>query len=592
MMNFFEKKKSLRGSVVLLSSLLLGSMTTSCVDSSFDFDKDFDWSINTGYLAFPVGKTDTIFLDDIIEIDEGDDLQIVPDADGNGVAGEYHLIKNGEIDKATASVQSVTVEGSTTHIDPIIAVSDQSVISPGGVVTTQVNQKGDVKADATDVDDALKEIGWLTAATPTTVTLSVKLEGNLTFSTIKGDLKVKFPSFLEFSDPSINAQNEMTVSCSELSSHSTYTRTLHLTGYRFGNQAGQGLKVENHAIHLNEQVVVTGQTEVQLPQGAHIGAGDELRIVPTVQLADMTISEAAGVVQPNIDATTTSVDINNLPDFLNDDETSLVISNPVIEFSAVNPLNAPVEITGQLEGQKTDGTLISGSVVGIGEGSTDPIVLQPGNNIIALSRLGQGGQAGAQNIKVSNINNLIAKIPDRVEVTMQPSVTTNQYYSIRLGHDYEVSGTYSLDIPLSFEEGLNIVYTDTADDFNSDIKDIDFEEAAVDLDAVNTIPLELEVKPENVVPLDVNKQSLSNDIKVEVVGNIQASADGKTPTRQTLRLEMTELTKGAMSRLDGVRFRVTAVPGQAIGITLRSDQWMKLENISVKVPKGLNIDMN
>lgn len=590
MMNFFEKKKSLRGSVVLLSSLLLGSMTTSCVDSSFDFDKDFDWTINTGYLAFPIGNTDTIRLEDIIELDEGDDLQIVPDANGNG-AGEYHVIKNGEIDKATASVQSVTVEGSTTHIDPIIAVSDQSVISPGGVVTTQVNQKGDVKADATDVDDALKEIGWLTAATPTTVTLSVKLEGNLTFSTIKGDLKVKFPSFLEFSDPSINAQNEMTVSCSELSSHSTYTRTLHLTGYRFGNQAGQGLKVENHAIHLNEQVVVTGQTEVQLPQGAHIGAGDELRIVPTVQLADMTISEAAGVVQPNIDATTTSVDINNLPDFLNDDETSLVISNPVIEFSAVNPLNAPVEITGQLEGQKTDGTLISGSVVGIGEGSTDPIVLQPGNNIIALSRLGQGGQAGAQNIKVSNINNLIAKIPDRVEVTMQPSVTTSQYYSISLGHDYEVSGTYSLDIPLSFEEGLNIVYADSADDLNSDLKDLDFEEAAVEFDAVNTIPLELEVKAENVTPLDINKQPLS-DIKVEVEGGIAASADGKTSTRQTLLIKMTEQVKGAMSRLDAIRFRVTAVPGQAIGITLRSDQWMQLENIKVKVPKGINIDLN
>lgn len=110
MMNFFEKKKSLRGSVVLLSSLLLGSMTTSCVDSSFDFDKDFDWTINTGYLAFPIGNTDTIRLEDIIELDEGDDLQIVPDANGNG-AGEYHVIKNGEIDKATASVQSVTVEG-------------------------------------------------------------------------------------------------------------------------------------------------------------------------------------------------------------------------------------------------------------------------------------------------------------------------------------------------------------------------------------------------------------------------------------------------------------------------------------------------
>lgn len=564
-------------------------MTTSCVDGNFDLDKDFDWTINTGYLAFPIGNTDTIRLSDIIELDEGDDLQIVPDANGDG-NGEYHVIKNGDIEKATASVRSVTVEGSTTHIDPIIAVSDQSVVSPGGVVTTQVDVKGDVKADATDVDDALKELGWLTAAAPTAVTLSVKLEGNLTFSTIKGDLKVKFPSFLEFNDPFINDQNEMTVSCSELSSHSTYTRTLHLTGYRFGNQAGHGLEVVNHAIHLNEQVTVTGQTEVQLQQGAQIGAGDELRIVPTVQLADMTISEAAGLVQPDIDATTTSVDINNLPDFLNDDETSLAISNPIVEFSAVNPLNAPVEVTGTLEGKKSDGTPINGSAVSIG--SPDPIVLQPGRNIIALSRLGQGGQAGAQNIKVPDINNLITKIPDRVEVTMQPSVTTNQYYSIRLGHDYEVSGTYSLDIPLSFEEGLNIVYADSADDFNSDIEDIDFEEAAIELDAVNTIPLELEVKPENVVPLDVNKQPLSNEIKVEVVGGIQASADGKTPTRQTLRLEMTELTKGAMSRLDGVRFRVTAVPGQAIGITLRSDQWLKLENISVKVPKGLNIDLN
>lgn len=588
-MKFSKKKKSLRGSVALLSALLMGGMTTSCVDGNFDLDKDFDWTINTGYLAFPIGNTDTIRLSDIIELDEGDDLQIVPDANGDG-NGEYHVIKNGDIEKATASVRSVTVEGSTTHIDPIIAVSDQSVVSPGGTVTTQVDVKGDIKADATDVDDALKELGWLTAAAPTAVTLSVKLEGNLTFSTIKGDLKVKFPSFLEFSDPSVNAQNEMTVSCSELSSHSTFTRTLHLTGYRFGNQAGQGLKVVNHAIHLNEQVTVTGQTEVQLPQGAQIGAGDELRIVPTVQLADMTISEAAGLVQPDIDATTTSVDINNLPDFLNDDETSLAISNPIVEFSAVNPLNAPVEVTGTLEGKKSDGTPINGSAVSIG--SPDPIVLQPGRNIIALSRLGQGGQAGAQNIKVPDINNLITKIPDRVEVTMQPSVTTNQYYSIRLGHDYEVSGTYSLDIPLSFEEGLNIVYADSADDFNSDIEDIDFEEAAIELDAVNTIPLDLEVKPENVVPLDVNKQSLSNDIKVEVVGNIQASADGKTPTHQTLRLEMTELTKGAMSRLDGVRFRVTAVPGQAVGITLRSDQWMKLENISVKVPKGLNIDLN
>lgn len=587
MMNFFEKKKSLRGSVVLLSSLLLGSMTTSCVDSSFDFDKNFDWSINTGYLAFPVGNTDTIFLDDIIEIDEGDDLQIVPDADGNGVAGEYHLIKDGEIDRASANVRMATVDGSTTHIDPITAADESSVVSPSGMITTQINQTGDVKADAADIDDALKELGSLKAAAPTALTLNIKLEGNLNFSTISGNLKVKFPSFLVFNDPAVNANNEIQIPCSELQLNVPYVRTLQLTGYHFDG----GLPVVNNEIHLNEQVVITGETNVQLPSGGQIGSGVKLQIVPTVLLADMSVDEATGIIQPEIDATKTSVEISNLPDFLNDDETSLSVSNPVILFSAVNPLNAPVDLTGKMLGKKEDGTLISGSEVKFGAGSTDPILLQPGSNLIALSRLGTGGPAGSQNIAVANINNLIAKIPDVVEVEMQPAVSYDKYYSIRLGHDYEVSGNYNIDIPLSFEEGLNIVYTDSADDLNSDLKDLDFEEAAVEFDAVNTIPLELEVKAENVTPLDINKQPLS-DIKVEVEGGIAASADGKTSTRQTLLIKMTEQVKGAMSRLDAIRFRVTAVPGQAIGITLRSDQWMQLENIKVKVPKGINIDLN
>lgn len=587
MMNFFEKKKSLRGSVVLLSSLLLGSMTTSCVDSSFDFDKNFDWSINTGYLAFPVGKTDTIFLDDIIEIDEGDDLQIVPDADGNGVAGEYHLIKDGEIDRASANVRMATVDGSTTHIDPITAADESSVVSPSGMITTRISQTGDVKADAADIDDALKELGSLKAAAPTALTLNIKLEGNLNFSTISGNLKVKFPSFLVFNDPAVNANNEIQIPCSELQLNVPYVRTLQLTGYHFDG----GLPVVNNEIHLNEQVVVTGETNVQLPSGGQMGSGVKLQIVPTVLLADMSVDEATGIIQPEIDATKTSVEISNLPDFLNDDETSLSVSNPVILFSAVNPLNAPVDLTGKMLGKKEDGTLISGSEVKFGAGSTDPILLQPGSNLIALSRLGTGGPAGSQNIAVANINNLIAKIPDVVEVEMQPAVSYDKYYSIRLGHDYEVSGNYNIDIPLSFEEGLNIVYTDSADDLNSDLKDLDFAEAAVEFDAVNTIPLELEVKAENVTPLDINKQPLS-DIKVEVEGGIAASADGKTSTRQTLLIKMTEQVKGAMSRLDAIRFRVTAVPGQAIGITLRSDQWMQLENIKVKVPKGINIDLN
>lgn len=86
--------------------------------------------------------------------------------------------------------------------------------------------------------------------------------------------------------------------------------------------------------------------------GGQIGSGVKLQIVPTVLLADMSVDEATGIIQPEIDATKTSVEISNLPDFLNDDETSLSVSNPVILFSAVNPLNAPVDLTGKMLGKK------------------------------------------------------------------------------------------------------------------------------------------------------------------------------------------------------------------------------------------------
>ena len=205
--------------------------------------------------------------------------------------------------------------------------------------------------------------------------------------------------------------------------------------------------------------------------------------------------------------------------------------------------------------------------------------------------MGEGGSAGAQNIRVSDLNNLLYTIPDQVQVEIEPEVTYGEYYTVALGQDYRVSGSYDIDVPLSFEEGLNIVYTDSADDFNSDIEDLDIAEAEVAFDAVNSISLDLEIKNENVTPLDINKQPIP-DIKVEVTGSIKASTDGVAHTQQQMQVRLIETAEGAVSRLDGLRFRVTAVPGQAVGVTLRSDQWLRLENIRLRVPKGINVDLN
>ena len=104
------KKRPLIAVALLLTSL---GITTSCIDNSYDLNKDIDMTISAGgeHLAIPVGYTEKITLDKIIEIEEGDDLQLVD--------GEYHLLKADEMAGTETEVATVTVDRSTNNIDAI-----------------------------------------------------------------------------------------------------------------------------------------------------------------------------------------------------------------------------------------------------------------------------------------------------------------------------------------------------------------------------------------------------------------------------------------------------------------------------------------
>ena len=108
------KKRPLIAAALLLTSF---GITTSCIDNSYDLNRDIDMTISAGgeHLAIPVGYTEKITLDKIIELDEGDDLQIVD--------GEYHLLKKDNIDETNTSVKLVTVNESSNPIEPIRIIS-------------------------------------------------------------------------------------------------------------------------------------------------------------------------------------------------------------------------------------------------------------------------------------------------------------------------------------------------------------------------------------------------------------------------------------------------------------------------------------
>lgn len=560
------KKRPLIAAALLLTSF---GITTSCIDNSYDLNRDIDMTISAGgeHLAIPVGYTEKITLDKIIELDEGDDLQIVD--------GEYHLLKKDNIDETNTSVKLVTVNESSNPIEPIRIISGNHDSDVYDILISNAESEGFINAEAHGVDKAVIEIGSLAADMPTTLTLKLKLSGEISTSLVKvGTMTITFPNFIQFEkENGLNGQT-LTMTDVQIEPYSGFTKELKINKYVFGKEYGEGnrvdeengdriLKIENQEIKIDMQGI-----NVADPSG-----NGSLNITPTITLAEMAVSEVYGTIQPDIDVKPTEVELNNLPDFLQDDEIRLDITNPVFSFNANNPLNTDVEMDGVLTGYK-DGKVTKIVKIGSGNGGAS-ITLKPSGDkqqTISIVRDEQTVvEANATKVVVPNLNDIIETIPDHINVELKPVVKTEQYYTVNLGQDYTLNSAYDIDIPLSFGSNLKIVYEETLDNFDLDLEDVDIKKAVLSINAVNTIPLAMEIKNDNVSALDANGNVIK-DIDVTVEGTITESKDGKTEVSSALNVNLNETAEGAISKLDGLKLKITAVPGQATDVQLLSTQ--------------------
>lgn len=561
--------------------------TVSCVDNKYDLDKDIDMTINVGgeHLTIPAGSSDTAYLSKIIEVEEGDILQ--PDA----ATRVYHLTKKDDIDVKPTTVKEVTISSANTDLTKELVGTGSSASAS---ITTDLEEENNLTAKASDIDEALIELGALGTETPASLTLVFEFlnTGNLTFGSVTAkNLEIQLPNFLMFKEGEVEEGNKLILNDEELKNAQ---KVLHVIGYEFGEKAGEGEKPdENRTITIDGKVTMKGQVVT-----SGIGGSGSLTMTMHVTLGEMTANSVTGVIQPNIKAETTNIELNDLPDFLKDEETRMDITNPVILLRAENQLETPVEVDAVLTPMKGNAQ-IDGKEVKVGSGNEKtPVVLASGENVIALSRTGECTIEGVtSNVKVEDINNLLETIPDDIMVDLKPVVRNEEYYTAELGIAYEMPSSYEVDVPLSFEQGLNIVYNDSIQDLNKDLNDLDkvgLKNVKVILSVDNAIPLKLQLKAENVQIKDVYGNELSAVKKTieEDKQYVAESADGEKPATSELVLNLTSDDTAFLSKIDRICFKLTAVPGSATGVPLKDTQWLKVTSIKLSVPGGVNVDLN
>lgn|GEM_PF-237282 len=605
-----------------VQGLMLLSLTaaTSCVDNDYDLSKDIDMTVTVGgsNLVLPGSSTEDITLEDIFDLEEGSALKALTAEELTAYPGlkegDYVLHKGSENETETlVGVEEVRVpmeaykEGLSDPMKfTVIPGVDASVAIP------VENMKAGISLVDDQVTPNVRTLNW--ADVQLDLRMALDLEGTNTARrmTLKNGFELIFPDYITVA--SVNNNNVTVRDGHILHFNADYTvergnnRPLQLKVSRveFSEEMtrnGQGLYRPGH-FRLDMDVTARGEAFVKtsdFPTGAR---EVELRLKGTVQAPGyLELKRMNGTVDPDINITLEPIQITGIPDFLKHEDTRLDLSNPKVSLIVTNHTPLAVNLNAVIQTFDEDGALLKELALGDrpekpGLKPTAPVVLQANaRQVITFARK----KTAANEIEVPDMNDLIAHIPNRIQLTDIRSKAVQEDVTIEVGANrYSVRTGNEVLAPLSFGEDMNFVYEDVMDSWNEDIKDYEISTLEVELDATNKIPLELIMKFDeskgekpSVYAVDTEGERIE-DIKVKVdeqYGVMKAGSLEK-PQNSTVKLTLTA-PRGSMKRLDGLKYRLRAVASdQYRDIQMNKHQTLTFNRILLRIKDGIKLDLN
>ena len=608
-----KRKKAPFQSVRALFALMGMLSLTACVDDSYDMSKDIDLTMGLGSegLQLKVGSTEKIMLADLLET--SDDVK-------TDAAGLYYLVEDGQTDinfsvgAFTAAIDNTTLSPSYDVItyDDIASTSlpaGTAIPVPSGysyAVSQPVTAEADMSFDLTGIED---EVKWIKKVLPATETNTMHLEleveqsNGLHFaiSEING-LQLTFPDYIHLTQPSngtVSADGR-TYTINNYSGAGVTTYDLGTIRVDEFNLQGEEGKVNGGTLSLRNKVItMSGRFAFTTTQAFNMSAGQNVKLRLYVSLgrrgatqSEVNIAQVTGrfspVVNPRIDDINVS---DNLPDFLQDDKVTIKAANPTVKFPA-DMSNIPMsfDLKAVLNGYKDNAAVTTISLPESGKAHA----ITGRNNVIYFHQGDApfdpaGVSAIAETHQVSNISSIFEKLPDfiRVDVADGKVQAKDEDFTVVLDRNYSTRMDYQMLVPFEFNQGTRIVYNDSVEGMNKDLKDYQADGIVVTAEVINAVPMQLIATAE---PQDVAGQPIpgitvtsatiapANAVRSLATADIEQNAV-TTP----ITIEMDLANPADLQRLDRLMLKIEAEgtqPGEGV---LSSNQYIKVTNMRLRL---------
>ena len=353
------------------------------------------------------------------------------------------------------------------------------------------------------------------------------------------------------------------------------------------NQAG--LKIVNNAIEYKTDLNIA-EAEIEMVSQVTPGMEVTPEVVFTMntKIGEFVSKSFSGVLKYSVEGNGLSInpiDLSNLPDFLDDNQTDLKLYNPQLYVGVNNPVasyglefRTGLEIIADRGAEQTSYKPDNNGTVDVkankGSGPYN-FVLSPAMPTTPLAQYAQDLDL----VKFTGLGNVLSGngLPSQIKINLvDPSLPEQAVTDFKLNSKLSgFKGSYDFIAPLALERGSKIVYSHTEDGWGSkDLENLTIKEVTLTADATNDIPLNANIK---VVPLYKNDYNNESEEAKPITG-----ISGETTLNGGAKDQPLSITlKGDIKNLDGVRITATVDPASTNAMS--PDQIISLKNIKVKV---------
>ena len=543
----------------LLACLLLSPLAfTSCTDDHYDLNEvDSTIGVGSDGLRLPTSSTDEIQLSDVLELNESDVVKIQEN-------GDYMFEQDGgDVTPARPMIDIIQISKQST--------TSEALVIPKNLITG-INAMGK-KTGVRKADNIGKEapvnkfdfsgnkpaevLSLKTVSVDANIKLAVSFSSALKSCVTKiAKLSLNMPSYMSFTatttsgDLSVNG-HKITLANISTANEITLNIDINALDFNSGNNGNNGtLAIEGGKIKMDGEVVMGVEISPSDINLSGLTSGD-LSITSHIQFPDFKVTGAQGRFSPTIDlGNLGEATINNVPDFLKNGNVVVDLANPQIWLTTNSDLTLDGYVDGVIKAYKQGQVIASVNVNGINiqANATSKICICRNASLV-------DGSMFTQVIEVPTLSTLIRTIPDKLVFEADARADSKKEYAITFGRQYNISPSYTIKAPVAFAEDARIVYNDSIEDMNKDLKDLDFAEGTyinVDANVENKVPAHLTV---SAYAVDVNGKRM-NDVSIVVSDVVAGSPDGTTPVVTPLNVKVQQNKPGVLKNVDKLMFTI------------------------------------